>query len=114
MFPGARRVPPRLGHEGSEHSIQLRKDLEEMSKEGLKRGVVCAAVALASALALSGRVAERRGAAQTQGEKTLGQTGKNIQILKDLPESQLGPEMNFISTSLGVRCDFCHVANGKD
>jgi hypothetical protein len=85
-----------------------------MSKEGLKRGVVCAVAMLAASLMLWGRVIERRGEAQAQGEKTLGQTGKNIQILKDLPESQLGPEMNFISASLGVHCDFCHVSNGKD
>jgi hypothetical protein len=86
-----------------------------MSKERLMRGVVCAALTLAAAFALWGHaVIERRGEAQAQGEKTLGQTGKNIQILKDLPESQLGPEMNFISASLGVRCDFCHVKQGKD
>jgi hypothetical protein len=87
-----------------------------MSKEGLKRGVVCATVSLAALFMLWGRVIERRGEAQgqPQGEKTVGQTGKNIQVLKDLPQSQLGPEMNFISASLGVRCDFCHVQNGRD
>jgi hypothetical protein len=87
-----------------------------MSKEGLKRGVVCATVSLAALFMLWGRVIERRGEAQgqAQGEKTAGQTGKNIQVLKDLPQSQLGPEMNFISASLGVHCDFCHVQNGRD
>ncbi len=30
-------------------------------------------------------------------------------MLKGLPEAQLFPLMNFISTSLGVRCNFCHV-----
>jgi hypothetical protein len=43
------------------------------------------------------------------GEKTLGQTGKNVQVLKDLPESQLGTVMNFVAASLGKRCDYCHV-----
>jgi hypothetical protein len=77
---------------------------------------VCATVSLAALFMLWGRVIERRGEAQgqPQGEKTVGQTGKNIQVLKDLPQSQLGPEMNFISASLGVRCDFCHVQNGRD
>ncbi|MDX6614174.1 MAG: photosynthetic reaction center cytochrome c subunit [Blastocatellia bacterium] len=45
-------------------------------------------------------------------EKTLGQTGKNIQVLKDLPESQLGTVMNFVAASLGKRCDYCHVNKG--
>jgi hypothetical protein len=87
-----------------------------MSKEGLKRGVVCAALSLAASLMLWGRVVERRGSAQGQGQgdKPVEQTRKNIQVLKGLPESQLFPEMNFISASLGVQCGFCHVSNGKD
>jgi hypothetical protein len=45
---------------------------------------------------------------------TVDQTRKNIQILKGLPESQLFLLMNFVSTSLGVQCNFCHVQQGKD
>ena len=48
------------------------------------------------------------------GEKTVNQTRKNIQHLKGLPESQLFPLMNFVATSLGVQCTFCHVQKGKD
>src|SRR5215203_2419384 len=47
-------------------------------------------------------------------EKTLGQTGKNVKVLTDLPESQTFLVMNFISASLGVRCDYCHVNGGGD
>jgi photosynthetic reaction center cytochrome c subunit len=83
-----------------------------MSKEGLKRGVVCAVAALAASLALWGRAAQTQG--QQQGDRPVEQTRKNIQVLKGLPESQLFPEMNFISTSLGVQCGFCHVSKGKD
>jgi len=43
------------------------------------------------------------------GVKTVEQVQKNIQVLKGLPEAQLIPVMNFMSASLGVRCDFCHV-----
>src|SRR5215207_10388301 len=111
-FPGARRVPPRLRPEGSEHSIRLRKEFGQMSKEDLKRGVVCAALALAASLALWGRAAQTQG--QQQGDKPVEQTRKNIQVLKGLPESQLFPEMNFIAASLGVQCVFCHVSQGKD
>ncbi|HVQ39589.1 MAG TPA: c-type cytochrome [Pyrinomonadaceae bacterium] len=42
-------------------------------------------------------------------EKTVEQVQKNIQILKGLPQSQLVPVMNFVSVSLGVKCNFCHV-----
>jgi outer membrane lipoprotein-sorting protein len=42
-------------------------------------------------------------------EKTVEQTQKNIQVLTGLPQSQLIPVMNYIGSSLGVRCTFCHV-----
>jgi hypothetical protein len=44
-------------------------------------------------------------------EKTLGETHPKIQVLKSLPESQLGTVMNFVAVSMGRRCDFCHVNN---
>ena len=47
-------------------------------------------------------------------EKTVEQTRKNIQVLKGLPESELFPLMNFVASSLGVTCGFCHVQQGKD
>lgn len=34
---------------------------------------------------------------------------KNVQVLKDLPADQLIAGMQFISASLGVECEFCHV-----
>lgn len=34
---------------------------------------------------------------------------KNVQVLQDVPASQLIPAMEFISSSLGVECNFCHV-----
>lgn len=47
-------------------------------------------------------------------EKPVEQIQKNIQVLKGMPSSQLLPVMHFMRTSLGVRCDYCHVAeNGK-
>jgi len=35
---------------------------------------------------------------------------KNIQLLKRVPSDQVVPAMQFISASLGVQCDFCHVS----
>src|SRR6185369_11410195 len=49
-----------------------------------------------------------------QEDKPVEQVQKNIQVLKGLPSSQLLPVMQFMRSSLGVRCDYCHVAeNGK-
>ena len=42
-------------------------------------------------------------------EKTAEQVYKNIQVFKGLPASQLDADMAFISGSLGVRCNYCHV-----
>lgn len=45
-------------------------------------------------------------------EKTVEQTQKNIQVLNGLPASQLIPVMNYMGSSLGVKCTFCHVKQG--
>ena len=42
-------------------------------------------------------------------QQTAEQRFKNIQIFKGLPATQLEPTMAFISGSLGVRCNYCHV-----
>lgn len=42
-------------------------------------------------------------------EKTVEQVQKNIQVLNGLPQSQLIPVMNYMGSSLGVKCTFCHV-----
>ncbi len=34
---------------------------------------------------------------------------KNIQVLKGIPADELFPTMQFITASLGVECEFCHV-----
>jgi hypothetical protein len=41
--------------------------------------------------------------------KTAEQQFKNIQVLKEAPAEQVIPAMRFISASLGVECEFCHV-----
>jgi hypothetical protein len=42
--------------------------------------------------------------------KTAEQAYKNIKVLKGIPADQLIPSMQFISASLGVECEYCHVA----
>ncbi len=58
---------------------------------------------------------EKRAAqASPETEPPAEKANKNIQVLKSLPNSQLLTVMHFMRSSLGVRCDYCHVAeNGK-
>ena len=39
---------------------------------------------------------------------------KNIQVLKGIPADQILPAMQFITASLGVECDYCHVSETFD
>ncbi len=41
--------------------------------------------------------------------KLAEQVYKNIQVFKGMPASELEPTMAFISGSLGVKCNYCHV-----
>jgi photosynthetic reaction center cytochrome c subunit len=54
-------------------------------------------------------MAQSQSTAPAENPKTAEQQYKNIQVLKDIPADQLIPSMQFISASLGVECDFCHV-----
>ncbi len=55
---------------------------------------------------------ERDAKAETQ--KTAVEVFKNIQVLKDIPASELIPSMRYIAASLGVGCDYCHQADHFD
>lgn len=62
--------------------------------------------AIVGALAQSeGGMQNPQGAAPKKAEEQF----KNIQTLKGIPADQLIPTMQFITASLGVECDFCHV-----
>lgn len=55
---------------------------------------------------------ERDGKPETQ--KTAGAAFKNIQVLKDIPASEMIPSMRYVAASLGVGCDYCHQADHFD
>jgi photosynthetic reaction center cytochrome c subunit len=80
-----------------------------------KNMVVSSALLLVCAGALIGARAQNppQGAPQV-GPKSAAQQFKNIQILKDIPADQLIPSMQFITASLGVDCEFCHVERAFD
>lgn len=82
------------------------------------------AVALIAALAVRSPAAEpARPATETKpaappqsttpAEKPAEQAYKNIKVLTGMPASQLMPVMHLMRASLGVRCDYCHVAEGN-
>ncbi|MEW6213341.1 MAG: c-type cytochrome, partial [Acidobacteriota bacterium] len=89
-----------------------------MRKITIRRGAVALTAIAAFALFHWMTDAEAQSATQqtpaAPQEKTVDQTRKNIQALKGLPDSQLIPIMNMFASSLGVRCDFCHVRQGNE
>src|SRR5271165_5210748 len=74
----------------------------------IKGWVAVLSIALAFAGYWSARaMAQAVHAAEPQ--KAPEQQFKNLQVLKNISPEQLIPTMQFISASLGVQCDFCHV-----
>jgi len=53
-------------------------------------------------------------AGSAAGPKKAEEQFKNIQTLKGIPADQLIPAMQFIATSLGVECEFCHVEGAME
>jgi hypothetical protein len=80
--------------------------------KNLGRDARLALVALFACL-FAASLTVKSGAQQSSPDATVEQTRKNIQVLKGLPESQLFNLMNFVSASMGVRCDYCHVKSGS-
>jgi photosynthetic reaction center cytochrome c subunit len=76
------------------------------------RAILVVVAMVISAMVIGGFKAKARqsqtGAPQG-GEKKAEEQFKNIQVLKGIPAEQLIPTMQFITASLGVECDFCHV-----
>jgi photosynthetic reaction center cytochrome c subunit len=71
------------------------------------------AIGLSAALLLAVATLKAQSGAQPptpSPSKTTEQVYKNIQVLKGIPSDQLIPTMQFITSSLGVQCDFCHMA----
>jgi photosynthetic reaction center cytochrome c subunit len=66
-----------------------------------------------SALTLARRSFDS-GDAKPEAQKTAGETFKNIEVLKDIPASELIPSMRYVAASLGVGCDYCHQADHFD
>src|SRR5579863_3847705 len=83
---------------------------ESMDHRVRKSWAVSLGVIVAFGTALLGARAQNTPQAASAGApKTAAQQFKNVQVLKDVPADQLIPAMQFITASLGVDCDYCHV-----
>ena len=67
-------------------------------------------IAVALLLGLAGFTAQPVRAQAAGASKTAEEVYKNIVQLKGTPADQLMPAMQFMASSLGVECTFCHVA----
>ncbi len=64
-------------------------------------------------LTLQTAQAQTPGAPDQKKEKTVEQVKKNIKVLTGMPASQLNMVMDDFATSLGVRCQHCHVQDNS-
>jgi len=71
-------------------------------------------LAIAGAWAQSTAPNETRTPAGAAGPKLAEEEFKNIQALKGVPADQVIPSMQFIAASLGVECEYCHVAHANE
>src|ERR1041385_1555917 len=75
-----------------------------------RRGAICLAASILVGIVVGLLPYQRLRAAATPAKsKTAKEVFKNVQVLKDIPADDLIPSMQFITASLGVECDFCHV-----
>jgi photosynthetic reaction center cytochrome c subunit len=79
-----------------------------------KRVLTVAGSAIAVVVMVLVSLPSMRGAGDSAATKTAGKEFKNIQVLKNIPADQLIPTMQFVSASLGVECEFCHVEREMD
>src|SRR5712671_4553935 len=84
----------------------------------LRRAVILCMTGLLAVcwFVVRGATAQSGGATQTPSPapKKAEEQFKNIQVLKGVPAEQIFPSMQFITASLGVECDFCHVQGAFD
>ncbi|MGA9980753.1 MAG: c-type cytochrome [Candidatus Sulfotelmatobacter sp.] len=75
-------------------------------------GILAGGVRAQSGASVPGAPAQ---ATSPAGPKMAEEQFKNIKVLKGVPADQVFPAMQFITVSLGVECEFCHVqgANGR-
>jgi photosynthetic reaction center cytochrome c subunit len=79
-----------------------------------KKYCMAMATTLTIGLALLGARAQSTPAQATTRPKLAEEQFKNIKALKGIPAEQIIPAMQFMTASLGVECEYCHVRQGKE
>jgi photosynthetic reaction center cytochrome c subunit len=90
----------------------MRKPQSAARRSAPKQFFAIAAVALTAALAILGARAQSP-AGQPPAPKLAEEQFKNIKVLTGIPAEQVIPAMQFITASLGVECEYCHVRQEK-
>ena len=76
--------------------------------------LVFCGVSLTAGLAIAGTRAQSGSVAPASpAQKLAEEQFKNIKVLKGVPADQIFPAMQFITASLGVECEYCHVRGEK-
>jgi len=73
--------------------------------------IVACAVTLAAAKVETTGAVRPPAQAGSGARKKAEEQFKNIQVLKGVPADAIFPTMQFVTASLGVECEFCHVEN---
>ncbi len=77
------------------------------------RFLAIATVTFAAALAILGAHAQSPAGQPPTAPKLAEQQFKNIKVLNGIPAEQVFPAMQFITASLGVECEYCHVRSER-
>jgi len=85
-----------------------------MEMQGIARNAGPMRLALFTGTLFFGLLAAAQEHATPSPDKKASEFFKNVQVLKDIPSDQLIPGMQFITSSLGVQCEYCHVENAFD
>jgi outer membrane lipoprotein-sorting protein len=75
--------------------------------------VLCG-LTLSIGLAIAGAKAQSSAPQSPATPKLAEDQYKNIKVLKGVPADQIIPSMQFITASLGVECEYCHVRGEKN
>jgi photosynthetic reaction center cytochrome c subunit len=74
---------------------------------------VFSGLTLSIGLAIAGAKAQSSAPQSPATPKLAEEQFKNIKVLKGVPADQIFPSMQFITASLGVECEYCHVRGEK-
>src|SRR6266481_913093 len=85
-----------------------------MSLHRRNAAFVMCGLALSAALVIAATKAQSSAAPQSPAAPKLAEEQfKNIKVLKGVPADQIFPSMQFITASLGVECEYCHVRGDR-